>query len=144
MEYLLENQETDRIRFRRAKSSDFSDWLEFFKTPETSKFWISDKEAPEISCKKWYRNQFYRYENNLGGMNALVGKDTGVLMGHCGLLVQEVDDVLAGLEFHIVKWHLQNKTFHSVCQLAEPVGRLVSTVKYFKPSIYINQKRTCK
>lgn len=92
MFYLLENQETDRLKFRRIKLSDFNIWLAFFKNPDASKFWIFDEESPEFHCQKWYANQIYRYDNNLGGMNALIQKSSGNLIGHCGLLIQNVDD----------------------------------------------------
>ena len=91
MKYLLKNQETERILFREIRKSDFNDWLEFHKNPNTSKYWISELEKPEIECEKWYKKQFYRYENSLGGMNALIEKKTGKLIGHCGLLIQNVD-----------------------------------------------------
>ncbi|MFC5046183.1 GNAT family N-acetyltransferase [Aquimarina hainanensis] len=93
MKYLLENQETERILFRKIKRSDYTDWLEFHKNPITSQYWISELKSPEVACKNWYTKQFHRYENNLGGMNALIEKQTGKLIGHCGLLVQTVDDI---------------------------------------------------
>lgn len=92
MNYLLENQETDRIKFREINLSDFNDWLEFHKNPLTSQHWLSEYESPEIECKKWYDKQFYRYQKGLGGMNALVEKKSGKLIGHCGLLIQNVED----------------------------------------------------
>jgi ribosomal-protein-alanine N-acetyltransferase len=93
MKYLLENQENQRILFRKIRISDFSDWLEFHKNPNTSLHSISELESPEIECKKWYEKQFHRYENNFGGMNALIEKKTGILIGHCGLLTQSVDKI---------------------------------------------------
>ncbi len=93
MGYLLENQETERILFRKINQSDFNDWLEFYINPITSKYWISEFENPEIECKKWYEKQFYRYHNNLGGMNALIEKQSGSFIGHCGLLIQNVDKI---------------------------------------------------
>ena len=36
---------------------------------------------------------FYRYANNLGGMNVLIDKKTGEFIGQCGLLIQTVDDL---------------------------------------------------
>lgn len=93
MQYLLEHQETERIYFRRIKTSDFNEWLEFFKNPATSEHWVSEIESPEVQCKKWYEKQFYRYNNNLGGMNALIEKKSKKLIGHCGLLIQIVDEV---------------------------------------------------
>ena len=91
MKYLLENQETERILFRKIQHSDFNEWLVFHEDPNTSKHWVSEKEAPILACKKWYKNQFHRYNNNLGGMNALIEKESGKLVGHCGLLIQKVD-----------------------------------------------------
>ena len=91
MKYLLNGEETKRILFRKINRSDFNDWLEFHKNPVTSEHWISKKKSPEAECEKWYARQHFRYKNNLGGMNALVEKQTGKLIGHCGLLVQTVD-----------------------------------------------------
>ena len=93
MKYLLNDQETERLLFRRVKWSDFDTWLEFHKNPITSQYWISEVESPEIECKKWYEKQFNRYEKNLGGMNALIEKQTGKLIGHSGLLIQQVDNI---------------------------------------------------
>ncbi len=93
MKYLLHNQETDRILFRQIKESDFDIWLEFFKNPITSIHWVSESESPESECKNWYKKQFSRYKKGLGGMNALIEKERGKLIGHCGLLVQTVDDI---------------------------------------------------
>ena len=92
MNYLLEGQETERIKFRKVMLSDFSHWLEFHKDSLTSQHWFSEYESPEIECKKWYDKQFYRYKRGLGGMNALIDKKSGKLIGHCGLLIQNVDD----------------------------------------------------
>lgn len=93
MKYLLDGEETDRILFRKINLSDFNDWLDFHKDPTSTLHWISDFESPEVECENWYKNQFSRYENDRGGMNAIVEKETGKLIGHCGLLVQTVDQV---------------------------------------------------
>jgi ribosomal-protein-alanine N-acetyltransferase len=90
---LLEQQETERILFRKIAPSDFREWQEFFNDPFSHKHWVADREAPEVECEKWYRRQFQRYETNAGGMNALIEKSTGKLIGHCGLLVQLVDNL---------------------------------------------------
>ncbi len=93
MKYLLDGQESDRLLFRKIQLSDFNCWLDFHKDSATSKNWISNKESAEIECKKWYERQFYRYENDLGGMNALIEKNSRLLIGHSGLLIQAVDGV---------------------------------------------------
>lgn len=93
MKYLLENEETSRINFRKVDISDFIQWLAFFKDPSSFEHWTGQFEAPEIECKKWYQRQFERYENDEGGMNALIEKNSEKLIGHCGLLVQIINEV---------------------------------------------------
>ena len=79
--------------FERLIDRTFNDWLKFFEDPNTSLHWVEEKEAPEVACQKWYRKQQDRYDNDKGGMNALVEKSSGKLIGHCGLLVQSVDGI---------------------------------------------------
>lgn len=93
MRYLLQNQQSERLLFRPIEASDFDEWLQFFIDPEYSRYWIAEKDTPESECRKWYDNQFNRYEKNLGGMNALIEKSSGTLVGHAGLLVQVVDGI---------------------------------------------------
>src|SRR5882672_11487356 len=94
MKFLLEGNESERLIFRKIQESDFDQWLEFFKDPRTSEHWVEEKETPEIECTKWYTKQFWRYKNHKGGMNALIEKESGKLTGHCGLLVQTVDNAI--------------------------------------------------
>ncbi len=89
--YLLDGYLTDRLLFRPVRQEDFAQWLPFFQDPATHAHWIADLESPETECRKWYDKQFFRYANQLGGMNALIDRQTGSLTGHCGLLVQTVD-----------------------------------------------------
>ena len=92
MKYLLTGAQTERLFFRAIRESDFEAWLEFHKDPETALHWIEERESPETECRNWYRKQFSRYKDGLGGMNALIEKRTERLVGHCGLLVQTVDE----------------------------------------------------
>lgn len=92
MKFLLNHQETERLRFRKLESTDFTVWLELFRDDETSKLLgMQDFKTPEERCEKWFEWTFYRYDNNLGGQNALICKETNLLIGQCGLLVREVD-----------------------------------------------------
>src|ERR1043165_6643648 len=93
MNYLLESLQTERLIFRKILKTDYDQWLEFFKDPSTSIHWVEEKESPEEACTKWYEKQFGSYENDRGGMNALVERKTNTLVGHCGLLVQTVDGI---------------------------------------------------
>lgn len=91
MKYLLDCEETERLYFGKVHISDFDSWLPFFKDPASLKHWIGELQEPEVECENWYRKQLIRYETDQGGMNALIEKKNGNLVGHCGLLVQIVD-----------------------------------------------------
>jgi len=92
MKFLLTNTESSRLLFRKIQNDDFEPWLPFFEDPKTHLHWIDNYKSPDLECEQWYRRQFERYEKDLGGMNAIIEKESGKLIGHCGLLVQTVDD----------------------------------------------------
>lgn len=92
-DYLLHSQTSERLLFRKLKSSDFESWLPFHQNPKSTEFWEGLPQDPTAACQGWFDKIFYRYENKLGGMNALVHKKTGEFIGQCGLLVQTVDAV---------------------------------------------------
>lgn len=93
MKYLLEGQETARLIFQKISEADFNEWVKFFEDPNTSLHWVEEKKTPIVACEKWYHKQHWRYENDQGGMNALIEKSSSRLIGHCGLLVQTVDGI---------------------------------------------------
>jgi len=91
MKYLLDLQQTERLLFRRIHYADADQWLEFFTDPLSFRYWEEKRESAEKECEKWYAKQFHRYTAEKGGMNALIEKSSGELLGHAGLLVQSVD-----------------------------------------------------
>lgn len=91
--FLLENQTSDRLIFRRLKPSDFEDWLPFYHDPRSTQYWEGLPADPIEACTSQFDRIFERYEANLGGMNALISKESGELIGICGLLVQTVDEI---------------------------------------------------
>jgi ribosomal-protein-alanine N-acetyltransferase len=95
--YSLEGQETERLLFRKITEQDFDTWLEFCKYPDSLKYIFSQEqlkvEDPLERCRMWFNRVYIRYENELGGMNALIDKQTGELVGQCGLLIQTIDDI---------------------------------------------------
>jgi len=93
MKYLLTNQETERLKFRKLEHSDFETWLELFKDEHATKMLgMSEYKTPNERCEKWFEWTFHRYENNLGGQNVLISKENNELIGQCGLLVREVEN----------------------------------------------------
>jgi ribosomal-protein-alanine N-acetyltransferase len=93
MKFLLDGEQSERLVFRSVRASDFDQWLEFFKDPMAHRHWVAERPVPDQECADWYARQNLRYQNNEGGMNALVERSTGRLVGHCGLLMQNVDGV---------------------------------------------------
>lgn len=93
MNYLLEGEESERLIFRKLLESDFDAWLPFHEDPTSMQYWSGPEEEPRVACRNWFNKVFYRYNNNLGGHNALIEKETGKLVGMCGLLIQTVDDI---------------------------------------------------
>ena len=93
MKLLLEGQESERLFFRKVQESDFDSWLPFHEEPESMKHFAGDPGEPREACKKWFEKVFHRYENDLGGLNALISIETGEFIGMCGLLIQTVDGI---------------------------------------------------
>ncbi|MEM9647042.1 MAG: GNAT family N-acetyltransferase [Bacteroidota bacterium] len=91
--YLLDGYETERLRFRKLQKSDFDSWLPFYHDPKSTQFWDGLPRDPIQACQQQFDRIFERYEQDLGGMNALVLKSTNELVGICGLLVQQVDGI---------------------------------------------------
>jgi len=89
---LLTGERTNRLDFRLVDESYFDLWIEFFYHPDPAKFLgMQEIETPYEQCREWFRHVEERYNNDLGGMNALIDKNTNEFIGQCGLLVQEVD-----------------------------------------------------
>jgi RimJ/RimL family protein N-acetyltransferase len=92
MNYLLKNQETQRLQFRRVTAADYDTWLPLFKEKNVAKFLGMPDGMSQIGqCDYWFKKVFHRYENNLGGMNALIDKHTGEFIGQSGLLIQTIE-----------------------------------------------------
>ena len=91
MNFLLDNQETERLTFRKLDFTDYNTWLPFHEDKKTSEFWSGLPQDPKIACKQDIDRCIYRYSNNLGGKLALISKQTKEFIGLAGLLIQEVN-----------------------------------------------------
>jgi len=85
-------QASARLDFHAVSEADFAEWLPFYKDPRSSAHWAyASAEEPAARCQQWFASQRYRAANQLGELNTLREKGSGVLVGYCGLLVQTVD-----------------------------------------------------
>ncbi|WP_282161237.1 GNAT family N-acetyltransferase [Ulvibacterium marinum] len=91
MGLLLNGEETKRLKFRNLLSMDFEAWLPFHKDPRSTQYWEGLPKDPQTACREQFDRVFERYEKKLGGMNALILKSDGNLIGICGLLIQTLD-----------------------------------------------------
>jgi [ribosomal protein S5]-alanine N-acetyltransferase len=99
MKYLLEGESSVRLIFRKIDERDFENWMPFFNHPQAAQYLpISADKEPYAQCKAWFERIYQRYDNDLGGMNALIDKKTNKLIGQCGILLQEIDGIV---EFEI-------------------------------------------
>ncbi|CAG5080362.1 GNAT family N-acetyltransferase [Parvicella tangerina] len=93
MKHLLTGEETSRLRFRLLEEGDFDDWLPLFFEKDVAKFLGMDTNlSPTQMCEKWFEKSLQRYREDTGGMNVLVDKNSGALVGQCGILIQEVEN----------------------------------------------------
>ena len=92
MNYLLTNQETERLTFRVLEQSDFEEWMELFEDENVGMFLGLGKGKTRRELNEiWFEKCFARYDEDRGGMNVLVDKKSGKLIGQCGLLIQVVE-----------------------------------------------------
>ncbi len=91
---LMFGQSSERLLFRQLEQSDFDDWLIFCNDTTSLKYiWLTDNESANEKCKVWFDRVFHRYNNHLGGMNALIEKSNNKFVGQCGLLIHTVDEI---------------------------------------------------
>ena len=92
MDYLLNDIQTERLKFRALTKEDAVLWLPFFENKLILTYFGIDPNLPEETlCDNWFKKVFNRYNNKLGGMNAIILRDTGAFIGQCGLLIQTVE-----------------------------------------------------
>ncbi len=91
IEVNLEELTTDRIRLRHMNHTTDRAWLlDFCKDDEAVQFFfpMDDREA---YCNLWMDREVTRRNNNGATMYVIEDKASGVPVGQCGILVQEVD-----------------------------------------------------
>ena len=90
--FLLENLQTKRLRFRKLSMDDFDAWSKLFVSVEVANFLGMDPKWSQLKqTQHWFDRTFHRYNNNLGSMNALIHKNTNELVGQSGLIIQTID-----------------------------------------------------
>ncbi len=108
MTYLLNGVETQRLIFGSITDISFEEWLPFFLHTNNARMVALDHlDTPEAQCRQWFERAHKRISDNRGGLNALYEKESGVLVGQCGLLVQPVngkDELEVGYSLLPAQW----------------------------------------
>jgi hypothetical protein len=81
-----------RLHFRHLQVSDVAAWEAFVSNPEAVRFFPPGLNVTQ-SAVGWIERQLNRYRADGFGLNALIEKESGALVGQCGLLRQEVDGI---------------------------------------------------
>ena len=82
--------ETQRLTLREMTQDDYADLCKILQDKEVMYAYehaFSDEEA-----QGWLDNQLRRYQEDGFGLWAVVLKDTGEMIGQCGLTMQELGD----------------------------------------------------
>lgn len=87
---IVDQLETERLTFRRLVEADKEIWMEFCNTAEALTFLCFEVGDPK-ALDAWFEKQWGRYQDTNSGLCAMIHKDTGELIGQCGLLKQEID-----------------------------------------------------
>ena len=98
--------ETERLYLRRLEQSDYSALCKILQDEEVMYAYehaFSDEEVQE-----WLDRQLKRYEDYDFGLWAVILKETGELIGQCGLTMQDCKDkqvLEIGYLFQKAYWH---------------------------------------
>ncbi|MBK7408047.1 MAG: GNAT family N-acetyltransferase [Saprospirales bacterium] len=84
--------ETERLLTRKLVYDDYKTWSAFFDEPDAIQFFTFLKPtSSEERAKDWIEKQLARYQEQRYGLQALIDKKTGEMIGQCGLLAQDID-----------------------------------------------------
>ncbi len=99
--------ETTRLITRFVVPEDAALWIEYFDDPVNCTFIPNTNMLPnEERAKEWIGYVLKRYAENRLGMQALIHKDTGELIGMCGLMIQEVSGSSeTEVGYHLLRRH---------------------------------------
>lgn len=99
--------QTERLHTRFLTTEDTAAWMEYITDPIATTFMPNDALlSNEEWVKSWIDFSIKRYREQRYGLQALIHKETNELVGLCGLLLQEINDV-SELEvgYHLLRKH---------------------------------------
>ncbi|MBQ6334530.1 MAG: GNAT family N-acetyltransferase [Erysipelotrichaceae bacterium] len=92
--------ETKRLFLREMNTDNFDALYAILGDPENMKHYPYSFDEKRV--KEWIERNMKRYENNGFGLWAVCLKDSGELIGDCGLTLQNIDNkLLPEIGYHI-------------------------------------------
>lgn len=89
----IKKSETERLIIRPNELSDRKAWEAFFvNNPSLDYLGFDYKKDNVFLAKEWMEIQLQRYKDNRYGHQALIDKESGKLIGQCGLLTQKIEE----------------------------------------------------
>lgn len=96
--------ETERLILRTLTIEDVDDMARTFCDAENMRFFPKVFERGDVVA--WIERMLRRYESDGIGMWAVVRKDTGEVIGDCGLAMQNIDGVAeTEIGYHFARAH---------------------------------------
>jgi len=86
--------QTERLETTLLTLDDVKAWAEFFKHPEAIRFLFIESlglSSDEAVAQHMIQKQLDRYQDKRYGLQKLIHRESGLFIGCCGLLVQEVN-----------------------------------------------------
>ena len=99
--------ETERLLLREYTFEDFNSLYEIFSDQETMEHY--PKPFDEKDVRGWIQWNIENYAKYGFGLWAVVLKETGRMIGDCGITIQDIDgDLLPEIGYHIHKKYWRN------------------------------------
>jgi RimJ/RimL family protein N-acetyltransferase len=87
--------QNNRIRTRFLNRVDIPIWLPFFENDEHFKFLTERNSLTNHQLSEnWIQRQMNRYHEGTFGLQAVIDKKSKLVVAHCGLLLQKVNNQL--------------------------------------------------
>ncbi|MCR5112098.1 MAG: GNAT family N-acetyltransferase, partial [Ruminococcus sp.] len=99
--------ETERLILRQMTYDDFDTLYEIFSDAETMTHYPAPFDRDKVIS--WIKWNIENYEKYGFGLWAVVLKETGIVIGDCGLTMQNIDnEILPEIGYHIHKKYQRN------------------------------------
>lgn len=113
----LDQLQSDRLKTRFLNRVDIQLWEPFFEDDKSIEFLLKRNGITHTELSQnWVNRQMLRYQNGTFGLQAMIDKKSKLVVGHCGLLIQKLNNKMeVEIGYHILpKFRKQNYATESV------------------------------